>query len=102
MEQTLPDYHIPSDELFIVSKYDSGRSFATISVARLERRNAFCSIEEMVYPLRFSFISPVLGELPFLFLVQFLRRLIGICHFSWFSPGSRSYEMVYTHANDVD
>ena len=59
MEQTLPDYHIPSDELFIVSKYDSGRSFATISVARPERRNAFCSIEEMVYPLRFSFIGPI-------------------------------------------
>ena len=82
--------------------YGSGRSFATISVARPERRNALCSIEKMVYPLRFSFISPVHGELPFLFLVQFLRRLIGICHFSWFSPGSRSYEMVYTHANDVD
>jgi hypothetical protein len=47
MEQTLPDYHIPSDELFIVSKYDSGQSFATISVAREERRNAFCSVEEM-------------------------------------------------------
>ena len=38
----------------------------------------------------------------FLFWVQFLRQLIGICHFSWFSPGSRLYEMVYTNANDVD
>ena len=65
------DCHIPSDELFIVSKYDSGRSFATISIARPEQRNAFCSVEEMEYPLIFSFISPVLGELPFLFWCNF-------------------------------
>ena len=57
LEQTLPDYHILSDKLYI---------------------------------------------LPFLFWVQFLRQLIGIFHFSWFSPGSRLYEMVYTNANDVD
>ena len=57
MEQTLPDYHILSNKLYI---------------------------------------------LPFLFWVQFLRQLIGIFHFSWFSPGSRLYEMVYTNANDVE
>ena len=99
MEQTLPDYHLPSDKLYIVSKYDSGQSFVTISEARPD---VLCSAEERVCPLRFSFMSPVLVELPFLFWVQFLRQLIGICHFSWFSPGSRLYEMVYTNANDVD
>ena len=36
MEQTLTDYQLPSDKLYIVSKYDSGQSFVTISVARPE------------------------------------------------------------------
>ena len=45
--------------------------------------------------------SLVLEELLFLFLVRFLKRLIRIC-FSWFSPGGRLYEMVYTNAIDVD
>jgi len=47
-------------------------------------------------------LSDKLYILPFLFWVQFLRQLIGIFHFSWFSPDSRLYEMVYTNANDVD
>ena len=51
----------------------------------------------MVYPLRFSFISPVFMELPFLFLVKYLQRLIGICR-----PGDLLYGIVYCSANTVD
>ena len=73
-EQTLPDYHIPSDKLYIVSKYDSGQSFVTISVARPD---AFCSAEERVCPLRFCFMSQVFVELPFSFGSNFWGSWLG-------------------------
>ena len=80
----------------MVPNNDNVRRFAEISVARPELRQVFCSFAEMVYPLRFS------RELPFLFLVKFLQRLIGICRFNWFSPGSLLYGMVYCSENTVD
>ena len=55
----------------------------------------------MIYPLRFSFITPILEDLPFLFLVQFLSRLIGICQFPWFQPGNISHTMVHHPSNSV-
>ena len=89
-------------ELFIVPDSDAVRSFARYSVARPELRGIFVYTSEIVYPLRFSFISPIFGRIPFLFLVVFLRRLVGICQFSWFLPGNQLYKMIYCTANNVN
>ena len=88
--------------MFVVPNVEFVESFGIISVDRPELGDVFCSVEQMIYPLRFSFVSPVFGRIPFLFLVQFLRRLVGICQFSWFRPGNQLYAMVYCLANTAD
>ena len=88
--------------MFVVPNVEFVESFGIISVDRPELGDVFCSVEQMIYPLRFYFVSPVFGRIPFLFLVQFLRRLVGICQFSWFRPGNQLYAMVYCLANTAD
>ena len=90
---------IPLAERFIVPESDVIQSFAQMSVSRPELCQIFCPIDRMIYPLRFSFITPILEDLPFLFLVQFLLRLIGICQFPWFQPGNILYSMVNHPSN---
>ena len=80
-EFLIPDPSLSEGELFIVPENDAVRSFARYSVARPELRGIFVCTSEIVYPLRFSFISPIFGRIPFLFLVAFLRRLVGISPF---------------------
>ena len=95
----LTDVEISFGEEFIVPSSDAVQSFADISVCQPELRGNFCAENLMIYPLRFSFITPIFKGLPFLFLVQFLRRLIGICRFSWYQPGNLLYDMVHDSAN---
>ena len=84
---------VPTAERFKVPESDVIRGFARMSVAQPELCQIFSPIEQMIYPLQFSFITPILEDLPFLFLVQFLLRLIGICQFPWFQPGNILYSM---------
>ena len=101
-DNLIPDPFLSEWELFIVPDSDVVRSFARYFVAQPELGGIFVYRFEIIYPLRFSFISPIFGRIPFLFLVAFLRRLVGICQFSWFVPGNRLYEMIYCTASDVN
>ena len=101
-DNLFPDPFLSEWELFIVPDSDVVRSFARYFVAQPELGGIFVYTSEIIYPLRFSFISPIFGRIPFLFLVAFLRRLVGICQFSWFVPGNRLYEMIYCPASDVN
>ena len=90
---------VPIVERFKVPETDDIRGFARMSVAQPEFCQIFTPLEKMIYPLRFSFITPILEDLPFLFLVQFLSRLIGICQFPWFQPGNMLHSMVHHPSN---
>ena len=70
-EFLIPDPSLSEGELFIVPDSDAVRSFARYSVALPELRGIFVYTSEIVYPLRFSFISPIFGRIPFLFLLHY-------------------------------
>ena len=57
--------------MFVVPNVEFVESFWIISVDRPELGDVFCSVEQMIYPLRFSFVSPVLGGSLFFFLFSF-------------------------------
>ena len=63
---------ISEEQLCVVPLDGWVQSFATYSVNRPGLGKVFCSLDAMIYPLQFSFITPVFNSIPFLFLVQFL------------------------------
>jgi hypothetical protein len=87
-----------SPDLFVIPDLRFVQDFGAQTVAQPEFRDIFCLVDQIIYPLRFSFVSPIFGGVPFLFLVQFLKQLVLICQFSWFQPGDRLYEMIYCAA----
>ena len=96
------DPQLSGDDLFVIPDLRFVQDFGAQTVAQPEFRDIFCLVDQIIYPLRFSCVSPIFGSVPFLFLVQVLKQLVLICQFSWFQPGDRLYEIIYCAANTVD